>query len=82
VLLVGAGEPGPGAPDARLHLVEPEQGAVRVARAPGGGEVARRRYPYACLSLDRLEDHGSRLVGDRSRERIGVAVRHEGDGAW
>ena len=60
-----------------LHLVDPEQRAVRVADLAGPGQVAGRRHDDAVLALDRLEDHGGGLVVDRCGKRLGVAVRDE-----
>ena len=73
------GEPGAGAADAGLHLVEPEQRAVLVGDALGGGEVAGARDDDAGLALDRLEDDGGDRVVDGGLERGHVVVRHEGD---
>ena len=72
------GEPPPGPAHAGLHLVEPEQRTVRVGDGAGGGEVALGRHDDAGLALHRLEQDRRGLVGDRGRERLGVAVRHEG----
>jgi hypothetical protein len=72
-------EPVAGPADAGLHLVEPEQGAMLVGDPTGRTEVAGRRHDHAGLALDRLEQHRCRLVVDRSRERVHVAVRHPGD---
>ena len=44
-----------------------------------GREVAVRRHDDAGLALDRLEHDRGGLVGDRGGQRVGVAVRHEGD---
>ena len=52
---------------------------ARVAISPGGREVALGRHDDAGLALDRLEQHRGGLVGDGRGERVGVAVRHEGD---
>ena len=69
------GEPGAGAADAGLHLVEPQQRAVLVGDLAGGREVAVGRDDDAGLALDRLEHDGGGLVGDRGGQRVGVAVR-------
>ena len=61
------GEPGAGAADAGLHLVEDEQRAGGVAGRPGGGQVAGRRRDHAALAQDRLEEHHGGPVGDRGR---------------
>ena len=53
----------------------------RVATSRAAREVALRRHDDAGLALDRLEQHGRGLVGDGRGERVGVAVRHEGDDA-
>ena len=45
----------------------------------GRGEVALGGYDDAGLALDRLEQDRGGLVGDRGGERVGVAVRDEGD---
>ena len=68
-----------GAADPGLHLVEPEQRAVLVGDAAGGGQVALGRDDDAGLALDRLQQHGRGLVGHRGGERVRVAERHEGD---
>ena len=63
------GEPGAGAADAGLDLVEPQQGAVLAGDLAGLGEVVERRRDHAGLALERLEDHGRGLVGDGGGER-------------
>ena len=73
------GEPGAGAPDAGLDLVEPQQGAVLAGDLTRPGEVVVRGGDHARLPLERLEDDGRGLVGDGSGQRIGVAVGHERD---
>ena len=73
------GEPRAGPCDAGLHLVEPEQGAVVVGDALGGGEVTRVGDDDARLALDRFEDDRGDGVVDGGLERRHVVVRHEGD---
>ena len=66
-LLVG--EPGAGAADAGLHLVEHEQRAVRrVVSSRAAAGSPGRRHDHAGLALDRLED-------DRGRRRRSTAAR-------
>ena len=74
------GEPGAGAADAGLHLVEPQQRAVagrdlagRGAGSPSGGTTTP-----ASPWIGSSDDRGG-LVVDRRGERVGVAVRDEGD---
>ncbi len=54
---------GSGDADARLDLVEDEQGVVLVAEVLQGAEVARPEVVIAALALDRLEDEGGDVVG-------------------
>ena len=75
------GQPGTGAADAALHLVEVQQRALAVAGRPRRLEEAGGRHDDAGLAEHRLEhDRGGRAV-DGGRERGGVAVRDEGDRA-
>ena len=68
--LVLEGEPGAGAAKTRLHLVDDQQYAVRIAQAPQPREPACRRNDDAGLALDRLDQHGRRLAaGSRARWR-------------
>ncbi len=72
-------QPVTGAPDAALHLVEPQQCTVLVGDAARRGEVALGRHHDAGLALDRLQADGRGLVGHGGGECVGVAVRDEGD---
>ena len=76
----------PGAADAGLHLVEPEQRAVLRGDLARRGEVAVRRHVHAGLALDGLEDDGRRLVGDGRgeggrRRRTATKVTWPGSGS-
>jgi len=53
--------------DARLHLVEHEQGAGPAAEGVRGLQIARRRQHDASLGLDGLDDEGG---GPARRERL------------
>ena len=73
-------EPGAAAPDAGLHLVDPQQGAVRArsargprARNPSGGTMT----PFSPW-IGSSEDGGDGVV-HRGGQRVGVPVRHEHD---
>src|SRR5690606_6025491 len=72
-------EPGAGAADAGLHLVEDEQRAGGGGDGAGGLEVAGRRDDDAVLALDRLDDHHGGVLGDRGGQGLGVAVGDVGD---
>ena len=72
-------EPGAGAAEARLHLVEDQQHAVRVADAAQPGEIARRRHDDAGLALDRLDQHRRRLGRDRALDGGEIAERHRAE---
>ena len=76
---LGVREPGAGAADAGLHLVDPEQRAVPGRDLPGGGEEPGGRHDHAGLALQRLDDHRGRGVVDGRGEGVRVAVRHERD---
>ncbi len=76
-LLVG--EPGAGATDAGLHLVEPQQRAVPGGDLAGCREVAVRWDDDPGLALDGFEDDGGTGVVDGGGERLDVAVGDEGD---
>ena len=77
--LGGGREPASGAPDTRLHLVQPEQGTVVTGDPACGREVAGGRDVDPGLALQRLEHDGGRLFGDGVGQRVGVAVRDERD---
>src|SRR6185437_3847131 len=59
-----AGEPGTGAPDPGLDLVEHQQRAGRVARLPRAPQVAGWGRHHSRLPLAGLEDDGGTLTGD------------------
>ena len=61
------GEPGAGAAEPRLHLVEDQEHAVGIAQRPDAREIALRRNDDAGLALDRLDQHGGGLGRDRAR---------------
>ena len=72
------GEPGAGAADAGLHLVE-RRAARRRSRGGrrGRGQVAGRRRDDAALAQDRLEQHHRRSGrSTAAAQRVDVAVRH------
>ena len=62
------------AADARLDLVEDEQRVIFVAELAHALEVAGRWRVDAALALDRLEQHGARLVAHHGRELREVVV--------
>ena len=66
----------PGAAEAGLDLVGDHQDVALGAQPADLGEEAVGRDDHAALALDRLEQDGDRVVVDRRRERLGVAVRH------
>jgi hypothetical protein len=70
------GEPGAGAAEPGLHLVEDEEHAVRIADPAQAGDEARGRHDDARLPLDRLDQHGSGLARDRALDRGEIAERH------
>ena len=72
-------EPGAGAAEARLHLVEDQQHAVRVADAAQPGEEARGRHDDAGLALDRLDQHRRRVRRDRALDGGEIAERHRAE---
>src|SRR6516162_7927119 len=59
--LVLAREPGAGAAETRLDLVEDEQHMMRIAQASYAGEPSRRWHHDAGLALDRLDQNGRGL---------------------
>ena len=73
------GEPGPGAADPGLHLVEPQQGPGLAGDVAGSGEEAVRRDDHTGLPLDRLEDDRGHRRVHRRAQGAHVAVRDEGD---
>ena len=76
---LGVREPGAGAADAGLHLVDPEQRAVPGRDLPGGGEEPGGRDDHPGLALQRLDDHGGGGVVDRCGQGVRVAVGDERD---
>ena len=79
-VLVLAGERAAGASEPGLDLVGDEQHPMLAGQLAYPGQVARRRDPYAGLALDRLQQHGDDVVGDRVAERCQIPVR-DGDEA-
>jgi hypothetical protein len=64
-VLMLEGEPGTGASEPRLHLIEDQQHVVRVAQVAEPCEKPRGRNDDAGLTLDRLHQHGDRVGRDR-----------------
>ena len=71
-------EPGAGAPDAGLHLVEDEEGTRGVRDLPGSAQVALGRHDDAPLALDGLQNDRRRRAVDRGAQRLDVAERDDG----
>ena len=67
-------EPGAGAADAGLDLVEDEQGAVLPGQLPGELQVCRAGAQHPCLTLDGFEDDGGRVGRHRGSQGVLVAV--------
>ena len=73
------GEERAAAADARLNLVEHEEGAVLVGQLARPGEDLRGQRVDAAFALHRLEDDRRGLVGDGVGERrVGVVKRTPG----
>ena len=70
-------EPGAGAPDAALDLVQHQQRARRVAGRAGRAQVAGRRRQHAALAQAGLQEHRRHVRAGRRPQRGGVAVGHE-----
>ena len=68
-VLVLEGEPGAGASEPRLDLIEDQQHVVRVAQAAKPREKPRGRNDDAGLALDRLDQHGDRVGRDGPLDR-------------
>jgi hypothetical protein len=68
------GEPGAGTADARLHLVEDHERPDLRRQFPDGREVAGRVRAHADLSLDGFDEHGGRVLVDRSLKGVDVTV--------
>ncbi len=70
------GEPLTGAPEARLDLVDDQQGAVFIKDLLDPPEVFRRRGDDPAVALDRLGDQGGHLTGggglDHPGHRLGA----------
>ena len=75
------GEPAPGPAEPGLDLVEDQEHAARVAQAPELAQISVRRHDDAGLALDRLDQHRAGILGDRGRDRGGVAERHRPEAA-
>ena len=75
--LVDVHQPAPGATHPRLHLVDPQQGVVRIADFASLCEIVRRRHHDTVLALDGLQHDGGCRVVDGRGESAGVAVRDE-----
>src|SRR5690606_40252807 len=68
-------EPAPQAADARLHLVDEEQGARGVAERAQRWQEARWRGGDTALALHRLDDDGGHVGPERGFDRRPVAIR-------
>src|SRR6185312_1649587 len=75
-LLVLEDEPGAGAANPGLDLVDDEENVVLVAQRAYAGEPAFRRDDDPAFALDRLDQHGGGLRRDRGFDRGKVAEGH------
>ena len=66
-------EPGAGAAEAGLDLVEDQEHAIRIAQPPHAHKPARGRNDDARLALDRLDEHRDRCGRDRPLDRGEIA---------
>jgi hypothetical protein len=70
---VHVGEPGAGAAEARLDLVDDQQDVARGAQFARGAQESRRRRDYAGFALDRFDQDRAGVLVDRLAESRDVA---------
>ena len=73
------GEEGAATPDAGLHLVEDQQGAVRVRERARLGERLGREWMHAAFALHGLEQDRRRVGADVLGQRLGSREARAGD---
>ena len=72
-------EPGAGAPDPALDLVDHQQRTGRVTRPPRRAQVSGGGRHHSGLPLAGLDEHGSAVRAHGSRERVRIAVGDKAD---